>query len=863
MISSDIIALKKKDVKHPEVGILIKEIFDVTGMTCSACSARIERDLSKLDGIAEVSVNLLKNSMTVSYDESALDTSGIIEKVEDIGYGAAPHRQEAKKADSKQPNLAAQELARIRVRLISSAVFTLPLFYISMGDMAGWPLPHILSGMENPMIFALTQLLLTIPVLISGYRYFKVGFKNLIQFSPNMDSLIAVGAGAAFAYSVYAVYQIAWALGLGDTHTSHRYAMGMYFESAAMILTLITLGKFLEARAKGRTSEAITKLMDLAPKMATVIRNNAETVISVDDVLSGDILIVKAGDAIPVDGRITEGYSSVDESAITGESLPVEKHSGDHVTGGTINKSGYFKMEATAVGSNTTLAKIIQLVDDATSSKAPIAKLADKISGIFVPIVIAIALVSAIVWMFLGHDFKFALSVAISVLVISCPCALGLATPTAIMVGTGRGAVNGILIKSAESLEVAHSIDTVVLDKTGTVTEGKPEVTDIIPIDVDELSLLSFAASIEKLSGHPLAEPIVNKASSAGANITSLTNYELIPGKGISAELDSQKGYAGNRKLMNSVGINVSAFTKTEEKLAENGKTPLYFAKGNELLGIIAVADVVKPTSKEAIEHLHEMNIDVIMLTGDNARTAEAIRRQVGLSKVIAEVLPVDKEREIRKLQEQGKKVAMVGDGINDAPALARADVGIAIGAGTDVAIESADIVLMKSDLMDVPSAIGLSRAVMRNIKQNLFWAFIYNTIGIPVAAGLLYLPFGLLLNPMIGAAAMSFSSVSVVLNALRLRFFTPKWKPIIINNKSKQEQRSIEPMNKTIKIQGMSCSHCTGAVKKVLSALDGITAVDVSLEKKQAVVEMSAVVADDTLRIAVVEEGFDVTGIE
>ena len=862
MISSDIIALIIIDVKHLEVEILIKETFDVTGMTCSACSARIERGLSKLDGIDEVSVNLLKNSMTVSYDESTLDISGIVEKVEDIGYGAAPHRQETKKADNKQLNLAAQELAQMRTRLISSAVFTLPLFYISMGDMAGWPLPLALSGMENPMIFALTQLLLTIPVLIAGYRYFKVGFKNLIQFSPNMDSLIAVGSGAAFIYSVYAVYQIAWALGAGDIHTVHHYAMGMYFESAAMILTLITMGKFLEARAKGRTSEAITKLMDLAPKMATVIRNNTEILISVDDVLTGDILIVKAGDSIPVDGRITEGYSSVDESAITGESLPVEKHSGDHVTGGTINKSGYFKMEATAVGSNTTLAKIIQLVDDATSSKAPIAKLADKISGTFVPIVIAIALISAIVWMLLGHDFKFALSVAISVLVSSCPCALGLATPTAIMVGTGRGAANGILIKSAESLEVAHSIDTVVLDKTGTVTEGKPEVTDIIPISVDELSLLSFAASIEKLSGHPLAEPIVNKASSIGANITSLTNYELIPGQGISSTIDGNIGYAGNRKLMNSAGIDISAFTETEENLAEGGKTPLYFAKGQELLGIIAVADVVKPTSKEAIEHLREMNIEVIMLTGDNARTAEAIRRQVGLSKVIAEVLPVDKEREIRNLQEQGKKVAMVGDGINDAPALARADVGIAIGAGTDIAIESADIVLMKSDLIDVPSAIGLSRAVMRNIKQNLFWAFIYNTIGIPIAAGVLYLPFGLLLNPMIGAAAMSFSSVSVVLNALRLRFFTPKWKPTRIKQESTQEQRRVESMNKTVKIEGMSCSHCTSAVKKVLSALDGVTAVDVSLDDKQAVVEMSAEVADDILRAAVVDEGFEVTGI-
>ena len=838
-----------------------KENFDVTGMTCSACSARIERELPKLEGVSLVNVNLLKNSMTVSYDEAILDSQGIIKKVADIGYGASIHGKSEKRAQNSKENPAMQELLLLRNRLIASAIFTLPLFYISMGEMAGWPLPGFISGMENAMVFALTQLLLTIPVLIAGNKYFRIGFKNIAKFSPNMDSLIAVGSGAAFAYSVYAVYKIAWGFGAGDMGIVHHFAMGMYFESAAMILTLITMGKFLEARAKGRTSEAIAKLMDLSPKMAIILRGDVETEISIDDVLAGDILVVKAGGSVPVDGVITEGYSSVDESAITGESLPVEKHVGDRVTGGTINKSGYFKMQATAVGDNTTLAKIIQLVDEATSSKAPIAKLADKISGIFVPVVIVIAVIAAVLWMVFGKDFEFALSVAISVLVISCPCALGLATPTAIMVGTGRGAANGILIKSAESLEVAHGVDTVVLDKTGTVTEGKPVVTDIITAKAEENELLAFAASLEKLSGHPLAEPIVGRAEEIGVSLTAVNDYELIPGQGISGVIDGSPGSGGNRKLMSAVGVDISAQAQIEKRLAGEGKTPLYFAKDGELLGIIAVADIVKPTSGEAIVQLREMGIEVIMLTGDNAGTAEAIRRQVGIDRVISEVLPEDKEREIRELQAKGKRVAMVGDGINDAPALARADVGIAIGAGTDVAIESADIVLMKSDLLDVPLAIGLSRAVMRNIKQNLFWAFIYNTIGIPVAAGLFFLPFGLLLNPMIGAAAMSFSSVSVVLNALRLRLFTPKWKrePII----NKIEERREKSMSKTIKIEGMSCAHCSGAVNKVLSAVEGVSSVAVSLEKKQAVVELSADVSNEVLSKAVTDEGFQVLGIE
>ena len=754
-----------------------KKLFDITGMTCSACSTRVERGISRLEGIKEVSVNLLTNSMSVTFDESVLDAGKIIGKVEDIGYGAAIHIQAAKKEETKPADTSTPEMRKMKKRLLVSLIFTVPLFYIAMGEMAGWPLPGFLTGMENAMIYAFTQFLLVIPVLIAGSHYFRAGFKNLYKLSPNMDSLIAIGSGAAFVYGIYAIYKIAWGFGHGDMDMIHSFSMDLYFESSAMILTLITLGKYFEAKAKNRTSEAITRLMSLAPKTAIALRNGVEVEISLDDVVNGDILIVKAGDAIPVDGMITEGYSSVDESAITGESLPVEKQVGDKVTGGTINKTGYFKMQATAVGENTTLAKIIQLVDEATSSKAPIAKLADKISGIFVPVVILIALIAAVSWMLLGHGFEFALAIGISVLVISCPCALGLATPTAIMVGTGRGAANGILIKSAESLEVAHSIDIVVLDKTGTVTEGQPSVTDIVPIHVDEKALLRVAASLEKMSGHPLAEPIVARAEAVGVSAKEVQDYELIPGQGIVGTLDGLLCYAGNRKLMEAAGVDIEEVLPHEDTFAESGKTPLFFACNSQLLGVIAVADQVKGTSKRAVDELTRMGIDVIMLTGDNRKTAEAIRRQVGLKRVIAEVLPEDKEREVRNLQESGKRVAMVGDGINDAPALARADVGIAIGAGTDIAIESADIVLMKSDLMDVPTTISLSRAVMRNIKQNLFWAFIYNTIGIPVAAGVLYGTFGILLNPMIAAAAMSFSSVSVVLNALRLRFFIPKWK--------------------------------------------------------------------------------------
>ena len=710
-----------------------------------------------------------------------------------------------------------------------------------------------------------------------------------------MDSLIALGSGAAFVYGIYAIYKIAWGFSIEDMDMVETFGMNLYFESSAMILTLITLGKFMEARAKSKTSEAITKLMDLAPKTAKVLRNGQEEEISVDDVQNGDILVVRDGDTVPVDGKITEGFASVDESAITGESLPVDKQTGDPVTGGTINRTGYFQMEATAVGEHTTLSKIIQLVDDATSSKAPIAKLADRVSSVFVPVVITIALLAAILWLLAGQSFEFALSVAISVLVISCPCALGLATPTAIMVGTGRGAAKGILIKSAEALEITHSIDTVVLDKTGTVTQGKPVVTDVIALEADGnaagentqayTELLQLAFSLEKMSSHPLAEAIVKKAEACSAAFQEISDYEMIPGQGIAGTIDKVRCLAGNRKLMETNRIDISVAAGLQEKLADEGKTPLYFAQGGKFLGVIAAADVVKPTSREAIARLQEMGMDVIMLTGDNARTAEAIKKQVGIKTVIADVLPQDKEEKVRRLQEQGHKVAMVGDGINDAPALARADVGIAIGAGTDVAIESADIVLMKSDLMDAASAVSLSRAVMRNIKQNLFWAFFYNAIGIPVAAGVLYPAFHILLNPMIGAAAMSFSSVSVVSNALRLRFFTPKWKHesgtadlqttgnggmmeqstaaaeiadrIAQNDESKGETT----MKKTIKIEGMMCQHCVKAATKALEGVAGVTAVTVSLEDKQAVVEGTA--TDEALAAAIVDAGYEVKGIE
>lgn len=758
-----------------------KDFFDITGMTCSACANRIEKGVKKLPGIQEVSVNLLKNSMMVSYDETALNRDDIIQSVEKAGYGASVKEETQKSQVSSNTGAEKKDAAKeqyklMKKRLFWSAVFTIPLFYISMGHMFGWPLPQGLLGMENAMNFAFTQFLLLVPILFINSHYYKTGFRTLFEGSPNMDSLVALGSGVAVVYGIYAIYKISYGLGHMDMQMVDSFMMDLYFESAGTILTLITLGKTLEARAKGKTSDAITKLMDLAPKVARVERNGKEMRIPVEEVQAGEIIIVKAGESVPVDGVVLEGNSSVDESALTGESIPVEKHEGDTVIGATINKTGYFKMRATKVGNDTALAQIVRLVDEATSSKAPIAKLADKVSGVFVPIVITIAIVSTVVWLLAGYGLEFALSIGIAVLVVSCPCALGLATPTAIMVGTGRGATNGILIKSAEALETAHSLNTVVLDKTGTITQGKPVVTDILTEKgKKEEEVLQIAASLEKLSEHPLAEAIVAEAKKRRINFLPVEDFKQIPGQGISGNINGKVCLAGNSRMMNAFRVSNDKLVRLGEQLADNGKTPLFFSYGGKMVGVVAVADVVKPTSKQAIQELSSMGIEVVMLTGDNKKTAQAIQKQVGVDRVVAEVFPEDKEKEIRRLQEQGKKVAMVGDGVNDAPALARADVGIAIGAGTDVAIESADFVLMKSDLLDVSTAIQLSKAVIRNIKQNLFWAFIYNIIGIPIAAGVFYLAFGLKMNPMIGALAMSFSSVFVVSNALRLRWFKAK----------------------------------------------------------------------------------------
>lgn len=751
-----------------------KELLDITGMSCSACSSRIEKVVGRMDGVDEMSVNLLTNNARVTYDETKLDIPAIIARIEKLGFGAAVHQAAAKAAPVKPADTAADELREMRRRLVLSLGFTVPLFYLHMGLMYGWPLPSFVLGQENLLVCALLQLFFCLPVVITGHKYFFHGLRNLFNRAPNMDSLIAIGSGAAFVYGVYGLVGLAYVFGHQQWERVSTFYDALYFESAAMILALITLGKFLEARAKSRTSDALTALMQLAPPTALVERHGVQGEIPLEEVVTGDILIVKSGATVPVDGKIIEGSGALDESALTGESLPVDKTAGDKVTGGTINKSGYFKMEATAVGGDTTLAKIINLVEEATSSKAPIAKLADKISGVFVPVVITIAVLAACVWLFLGESLHFALTIAISVLVISCPCALGLATPTAIMVGTGRGAKQGILIKSAAALETAHKIDTVILDKTGTVTEGKPVVTDILPASVSRGELLTVAAALERLSEHPLGQAVITAAEQSGAaqNDFTASDYTPLAGRGFTAKINDKIYAAGNLALMAEQGVNVDAdLQKKHEALAVNGKTPLYFAQGAQLLGIIAVADTVKPTSKAAVAQMKAMGLRVIMLTGDSAATAEAIRRQVDVDEAIAQVLPQDKERHVRRLQEEGRIVAMVGDGINDAPALARADVGIAIGAGTDVAIEAADMVLIKNDLLDVTRAVQLSRSVMKNIKENLFWAFIYNTIGIPLAAGVFYPAFGLLLNPMIAAAAMSCSSVSVVSNALRLRF--------------------------------------------------------------------------------------------
>ncbi|MDD4842944.1 MAG: heavy metal translocating P-type ATPase [Anaerotignum sp.] len=839
----------------------MKEKFNVTGMSCSACSAHVEKSVAKLAGVESVNVNLLQHSMTVAFEPSVIDNTAIMQAVKNSGYGAS--LADAKTAPPSPQNIAEDEMKHMKFRLISSFCFLLPLFYISMGHMLGAPLPGILLGEENTLIFALVQLFLTLPVLVINKKYFSVGFQALWNRSPNMDTLIALGAAASVIYSVFAIFAMAFYMGRGNLMQAHHYSMELYFESAAMILTLITVGKYMETRSKGKTSEAISKLMNLAPKMATVLKNGEEVEVPIEEVHEGDVLVVRPGHSIPVDGTLIEGFSAVDESALTGESIPVEKQVGDSLIGATVNKSGYFKMTATRVGKDTTLSQIITLVEEASASKAPIAKLADQVSGIFVPIVISIALVAAIAWLIAGQPFAFALSIGIAVLVISCPCALGLATPTAIMVGTGKGAENGILIKSAESLEIAHQLNTVVLDKTGTLTEGKPKVTDIFPAkSVLKNPFLRFAASLEALSEHPLAEAVVEYAKEQEISFLETKNFVATPGQGIEADIDGSIICGGNLKMMEEKNINIGDYLQKAETLANEGKTPLYFAKDGKFLGVLALADTLKPSSKDAVDAFHQMGIDVVMLTGDNQRTADAIAKKLGI-RAIADVLPQDKEQEVRRLQESGKKVAMVGDGINDAPALTRADVGIAIGAGTDVAMESADIVLMKSDLLDAVTAVELSHATIRNIKQNLFWAFFYNALGIPLAAGLFYPAFELKLNPMFAAAAMSFSSFFVVSNALRLKLFRPKKR--IANSvatQSNQTQTEETGMKKVLKIEGMTCGHCTARVEKALNGIDGVTA-QVSLEDKSATVNLSKDIDDETLISTVTDAGYEVVDIQ
>ena len=943
-----------------------KQTFDVSGMTCAACSARVEKTTSGVAGVEHAVVNLLKNSMEVEYDGNPATLAAISAAVEKAGYGATPRVEAAAAAgapsgpataSAARENAAVKEAAHVRMRLIVSFVFTIPLFYLSMGHMSGWPLPEFFLGHENMLTFAFTQFLLLLPVIFVNFKFFRVGFKTLFHGSPNMDSLIALGSTASMVYGIVAIYRIGWGMGHGDVDFAHMAAMDLYFESAAMILTLITLGKYFEARAKGKTTDAIAQLMDLSPK--TAIRRNVdgdEEEVPVEQVRPGDILIVRAGANVPVDGVVIEGEGTVDESVITGESVPVEKGVGAAVTGATVNRTGWFAMRAERVGADTVLAGIVRMVDEATSSKAPIEKLADKISGVFVPVVIAIALLTFVIWMFVGAGVATALSHAISVLVISCPCALGLATPTAIMVGTGRGAANGILVKSAEALQTAHGVKTVVLDKTGTITKGAPEVCEVLvaegdftgapitangfggahkassaraeqstglfvrvrtaerlgaaeaiqtsQVDAQTLAFLSLAYSLEKRSEHPLAQAIVAYAEARGAMAQEVERFEQIPGGGLRGVVAGRTCLAGNARLMEDGDVDAAFASEQAQRLADEGKTVLYFALDGELAGLIALADEPKPRSAAALAELSRMGIRTVMLTGDNERTAHAIQKRVGTDDVIAGVLPQGKEEVIRDLQKQGT-VAMVGDGVNDAPALARADVGIAIGAGTDIAIDSADIVLMKSDLADVPAAISLSRATMRNIKQNLFWALIYNVICIPVAAGALSFA-GVTLNPMIAAAAMSCSSVCVVSNALRLR----GWKPVALgevasalepdaapdaasgaalaseagvptmdgpsaevgvdssvsagHNKEVENAQAKEIiMEKKLSVEGMMCQHCVAHVKKALEGIEGVEEAVVDLDSNSATAKLSADVPDQVLVDAIVDAGYEAKVVE
>ncbi|WP_288778849.1 heavy metal translocating P-type ATPase [uncultured Mitsuokella sp.] len=867
-----------------------KEQFTITGMTCSACSARVEKAVAKVDGTKDVSVNLLTNSMQLEYDEAKTSVPAIIKAVVDAGYGASVKGKQAAAKAAPQEDPVKKSIDEMKHRLVWSIAFLLPTMYISMHGLFeklfGLPVPQIVGavfdGPENAIIFAFSQFLLVLPIMYLNRRYYIAGFRNLFRGAPNMDSLVGMGSMAAALFGAFAIFRMGWGFGHGDMALVQEYSTNLYFESAGMIVTLITVGKYLEARAKGQTSKALEKLMDLAPKQACVVRGGVEQTIPAEELVAGDEIVVRPGERIPADGVVLSGTTSVDESAITGEPIPIEKQAGDKVTSATINKQGSIHFSAERVGEDTTISQIIRLVDEASASKAPIARMADKIAGVFVPAVIAIAVLAGAAWLAMGASVEFAFSIAICILVISCPCALGLATPVAIMVGTGKGAENGILIKSGEALEIAQSVDTVVMDKTGTITEGRPVVTDITTVNgVSEQEFLAIAAGLEKGSEHPLAEAVMTAARERGIAPKAMTDFKALFGRGVEAEADGHVYAAGNDKLMAEKGIDLTPYEAHLASLADDGCTPLIFAEDDRVIGILAAADVEKATSREAIARFRAMGIDVVMLTGDNARTAEAIRRRMDIPKVIAGVLPENKAEHIKKLQAEGHRVAMIGDGINDAPALAQADLGIAIGAGTDVAIESADAVLMKSNLLDAVSAIRLSKAVLKNIKENLFWALIYNVTCIPLAAGILYPAFGIKLSPVIGAAAMSLSSVCVVMNALRLRFFKPDHGAEISAEQTAtafssdrkdheaadsaaaqpvQEKEAIR-MEKTLKIEGMMCAHCQKHVHDALAKMDGVTDVTVDLEGGKADVKATHDISEDDFRKVIEDAGYELVG--
>ncbi len=848
-----------------------KEKFKVTGMTCAACQANVTRAAQRVEGVVEADVNLIAGQMTVTYDESITDSQAIISAVTAVGYGTSSMEQSgAGKKDgfrsqwNSRKEQARSEEKTLRNRLIWSLALLVPLMYLAMGHMVGLPLPEIFLGTANAPVSALTQLLITLAVVIINRKFFVVGAKALLHRAPNMDSLVSVGAAASLIYGVFALYRMIYGLGHDQLSIVEHYSHQLYFESAAMILTLVTVGKYLEARSKSHTSDALERLVELAPKTAAVLRDGNEIIIPAEELAVGDIVVIRPGESVPADGEIIDGRGFLDQSAITGESVPVEKNVGDTVVCATVNRNGTFRFRTSRVGDDTTLAQIIRLVDEAGSSKAPIARLADKVSGVFVPVVLGIAAVTAIVWLIAGQTAELALTCAVSVLVISCPCALGLATPVAIMVSTGRAAEQGILIKSAAALETLHKVDTVILDKTGTITSGHPSVTDVVPLNgMTEIQLLAEAAAVESGSEHPLAEAVVERAKEKSVTPLTVNSFEAVTGRGVRADIDGEVCLGGNAAFMAESGIDkaqLDSISSIIQNLASEGKTPLLFARSGRLSGIVAVADTVREDSKEAIGRMTEMGIRVIMLTGDNKITAEAIRKSLDISEAVAEVMPEQKEQTVRRFQQAGSCVAMVGDGINDAPALVRSDVGIAIGAGTDVAIESADIVLTRSSLSDVTAAIELSRATIRNIRMNLFWAFFYNLLGIPVAAGALYVPFGILLSPMIGSAAMSLSSVCVVTNALRLRFFKPdsmKKSNQIPSVQIAEQGKEEITMKKILTVDGMMCPRCQAHVQKALEAVEGVASVEVNLEAKTAEVTLNAEVADEVLTAAVSEAGY------